>query len=181
MKTPILFFLVIGLAWGKFSWGSCPKVTLQSNFELERYMGTWYEILRTKDANFEKGDCVRATYTLNDTIVLVENSGFFNGTWDSVEGYAYCEEKRSGQCYVKFSEYAPAGDYEVVSTDYENFVVVFSCFSSGVGNWRYAWLLGRTPTIDITPHIALIESLGVKSDELYKTRQTDCPAFVSNK
>jgi apolipoprotein D and lipocalin family protein len=59
------------------------------NFELEPYLGTWYEIARL-DHRFERGlSNVTANYSLReDGGVRVLNRGYRteNGTWDESEG-----------------------------------------------------------------------------------------------
>ena len=61
-------------------------------FELERYLGTWYEIARL-DHSFERGlSSVTATYSLReDGGVRVVNRGYngSEGIWDEAEGKAY--------------------------------------------------------------------------------------------
>ena len=62
------------------------------NFELQRYLGTWYEIARL-DHSFERGlEQVTANYSLRDDGgVKVINKGF-NATkskWKQAEGKAY--------------------------------------------------------------------------------------------
>ena len=58
-----------------------------------------------------------------------------------IKGYAECE---GAQCGVSFFWYTPTGDYRVVSTDYENYSVVYSC-EKYLGFYRMqgAWILGR--------------------------------------
>jgi apolipoprotein D and lipocalin family protein len=62
------------------------------NFELESYLGTWYEIARL-DHKFERGlSNVTANYALRDDGgVDVLNRGYYaeKGKWDEAEGKAY--------------------------------------------------------------------------------------------
>lgn len=51
-------------------------------------------------------------------------------------------------CAVKFKWFVPQGDYRVVSTDYENYSVVYSCSKVfGVYRVEFAWILGRIADI----------------------------------
>jgi apolipoprotein D and lipocalin family protein len=172
----LLIFVSVFVADATFSWGSCPDVTLQSNFNVTRYTGTWYELLRNKDMPYEKGTCSRALYGLNaDGTLSVLNSEVRKGVWESVDGYAYCDKKNPAQCHVKFSWLAPAGDYKVVSTDYVNYSLVFSCFSIGIAHWKWTWLLARNTNFDFAQFVPTIESWGIPSSGLYYTPQTNCP------
>ncbi len=55
-------------------WG-CPNIQLESSFNLNNYVGMWYEHVRDKNVFYEKGDCVQARYAiLGDGTVEVRNS-----------------------------------------------------------------------------------------------------------
>ena len=51
----------------KVSFGFCDQPTLQSNFDVSQYVGTWFEIIRGDPNTFyEKGgDCIQSRYKLN--------------------------------------------------------------------------------------------------------------------
>ncbi|OMJ65977.1 hypothetical protein SteCoe_37338 [Stentor coeruleus] len=162
---------------GTFEWGSCPKVVLQSDFDLSKYLGNWFELIRNKDMKYEKGECSKANYSMNlDGTVRVFNSEVRDEQWSNIEGYAYCDSTNPAHCHVKFSKFAPAGDYQVVSTDYENYSLVFSCFSIGIAHWKWAWLLARDVNFDIAPYVSAIENFGIPASGLHYTQQTNCPA-----
>ena len=44
--------------------GDCPNVKLQENFNVNSYMGLWYEFERSSNIPFEKGICINAFYEL---------------------------------------------------------------------------------------------------------------------
>ena len=41
--------------------------------DVQKYKGTWYEMLRDKDNTIEEGECVRAIYGDSDSGVSVKN------------------------------------------------------------------------------------------------------------
>ena len=41
-------------------WGPCPTLNYQDNFDIQKYLGTWYEATRMKGTQFESGNCARA-------------------------------------------------------------------------------------------------------------------------
>jgi len=146
MKIPHLLFQTLGLFLLSSCVGMPDKVSPVSNFELDRYLGTWYEIARL-DHSFERGlEQVTANYSLRDDGgVRVLNRGYATetGTWDDAEGKAYfVEDNTTG--YLKVSFFGPFyGSYVVFELDQANYQYAFI---SGPDT-SYLWLLSRTPTI----------------------------------
>ena len=130
--------------------GGClgmPKdVTPVQNFELERYLGKWYEIARL-DHSFERGlSQVTAEYSLReDGGVAVVNSGYSaeDKEWNQAEGKAFFVDDISTG-YLKVSFFGPFyGSYVIFELDQENYQYAFV---SGPDH-DYLWLLARTPDL----------------------------------
>lgn len=173
----VLSFLIAVQAGAGWGMGWCPKPALQPNFDITRYLGTWYEAARVKNIQFESGDCVTAQYSLNpNNTVKVVNSQYKDSGYTSMEGVAYCEASKSGQCYVKFSANQPWGDYEVVATDYQTYSIVYSCTNLYLAHYSIAWVLARDSTFDPTVAVQSLAALGLDQTDFYFTRQTDCPS-----
>jgi hypothetical protein len=49
---------------------------------------------------------------------------------------------------VKFFPYAPAGDYEVLDTDYFTYAIVYSCSNFYLAKSEYIWVLTRAQFVD---------------------------------
>ena len=116
-------------------------------FELERYLGKWYEIARL-DHSFERGlEQVTAEYSLRDDGgVRVVNRGFDTGkgAWDEAVGKAYFVETED-LGYLKVSFFGPFyGAYVVFELDQDGYQYAFV---SGPDR-SYLWFLSRTPTVD---------------------------------
>ncbi|MEG2614614.1 MAG: lipocalin family protein [Alistipes sp.] len=134
-------------------------------FDLQRYMGDWYEIARI-DHPFERGLIgVRATYTLLDaTHIEVINSGFDPHTSQRRETHGEgVVSGQVGQLRVSFSRFFSA-DYNVLAVGeaYEWALV-------GSRSPRYLWILARTPrlTPELLAHIVqLAVARGYKSEKL---------------
>jgi apolipoprotein D and lipocalin family protein len=175
MKSLIFGLFVLSVSVSAvFSWGSCPQTTLQKDFDLKNYMGTWYEIVRTIDFPYEHGTCSQAEYRILDNgYVRVNNSEIVDNKLSYVIGKAYCEDG-IGQCYVKFFDLAPWGDYEVIATDYENYSIVFGCTSIGIAHWKYGWVLSRDSSLDSTSFLPILENLGITAEKLQFTSHTGC-------
>lgn len=132
-----------------------------NGFELDRYLGSWYEIARL-DHSFERGlSKVTAEYSLReDGGVRVVNRGYetAEGKWSEAEGKAYfVGEPSVGQLKVSF--FGPFyGAYNVIELDKESYQ-----WSLVVGpDTDYLWILSRTPTMDK----ALVEQLLSRAEAL---------------
>lgn len=119
------------------------------NFELDRYLGKWYEIARL-DHSFERGlSQVTAEYSLrNDGGVLVVNRGFSSSEkeWKEAGGKAYLVNGGS-EGYLKVSFFGPFySSYVVFGLDHKSYQYAFV---SGPST-KYLWLLARTPSVEPT-------------------------------
>ncbi|MEZ5277422.1 MAG: lipocalin family protein [Opitutaceae bacterium] len=142
-------------------------------FELERYLGKWYEIARL-DHSFERGlEQVTAEYSLReDGGVRVLNRGYSvtKGAWKEAEGRAYfVEEETLG--YLKVSFFGPFyGSYIVFELDEADYQYALVAGPST----DYLWLLSRTPTMDAGLMKELLEtarSRGFDTDKLIIVNQ----------
>lgn len=143
-------------------------ITPISGFELNRYLGTWYEIARL-DHRFERGlTDIHAEYSLRDDGgVRVINSGYDaeKGERHSAEGKAYFTDSSAiGSLEVSF--FGPFyGAYNIIALDKTDYRYVMI-----TGNSRdYLWILSRTPTLDRTTLDALVEqakTLGFATQDL---------------
>ena len=72
--------------------GSCAKPALEPNFDLDLYLGTWFEMERSEAIKFEKGECVTANYSLLDSgyVEVLNSQMFSDGTLDWLKGTARC-------------------------------------------------------------------------------------------
>ncbi|SDU05009.1 lipocalin family protein [Halopseudomonas salegens] len=143
------------------------QVTPVDNFQLERYLGTWYEIARL-DHSFERGlSQVTAEYSQRDDGgVRVLNRGYdaAKGEWSEAEGKAYFVED-SDVGFLRVSFFGPFyGAYGIfeLDSDYQY------AFVSGPSS-DYLWLLARSPEVDeavIEHFVTRAKALGFAVDEL---------------
>lgn len=148
-----------------------------SGFELDRYLGTWYEVARL-DHRFERGmSHVTANYSMRDDGgVAVVNRGYVTDKqeWETADGKAYfVGEADVGQLKVSF--FGPFyGGYNIVDLDQESYQ-----YSLIVGpNRDYLWILSRTPKMDpdiLARLVAVADGLDFPVDELIYVDQQDQP------
>ncbi len=142
-------------------------------FEINRYLGKWYEIARF-DHSFERGlSNVSAEYSLRDDgDIRVINRGYNvkKGKWSQAEGRAkFIGSPDVGSLKVSF--FGPFyGGYNIVELDKKNYQYVMI-----VGNDRsYLWILSRMPTLDTNIKQKLIQKakrLGFPVDQLIYVSQ----------
>ena len=146
-----------------------PKdITPVSNFNLEKYLGKWYEIARL-DHSFERGlTGVTADYTLRkDGGVRVLNRGYSEkeAKWKEVEGRAYFV-KQPDQGYLKVSFFWQFyGSYVIFELDHEGYQ--YSLVSGP--DKSYLWILARCPEIGDELKKTLLEkaaTLGFDTNKL---------------
>ena len=144
-----------------------PFVPPVTDFDLDRYLGTWYEIARL-DHSFERGlTRTSAEYTLRaDGGVRVLNRGFnaVKNRWQEAEGRAYFVLDPN-TAYLKVSFFGPFyGAYIVTELDPE-----FEYALVSGPNHDYLWILARTPHLEATVRdrlVARAKALGFATDEL---------------
>jgi apolipoprotein D and lipocalin family protein len=140
-------------------------------FELNRYLGTWYEIARL-DHPFERGlDQVSAEYSLRDDGgVRVLNRGKSSNGWKTAEGKAYfAQNPKIG--FLKVSFFGPFFASYVIFDLSPDYRTAYVCGP----NRTYLWLLARTPTLppeEIARFIRRSEALGFNTDALIFPEQT---------
>ena len=158
----LVFFLVSGCT------GVPEGVEPVRGFELERYLGTWYEIARL-DHSFERGlSEVTANYALReDGGVRVLNRGYSaqEKSWDEAEGKAYFVGDQDVG-HLKVSFFGPFyGAYVVFGLDREDYQYAFVAGP----DTSYLWLLAREPQVSeevLQRFIRQARELGFATDEL---------------
>lgn len=139
-----------------------------SGFQVERYLGTWYEIARL-DHGFERGlSRVTATYSARDDGGIdVVNRGWLaeSAAWKQARGRAYFVD-RPDQAYLKVSFFGPFyGSYAVLELDRQDYRYALV---SGPSR-SYLWLLARSPTLDAATRdrlVARAAALGFDTSQL---------------
>ena len=117
------------------------------DFELDRYLGKWYEIARL-DHSFERGlEQVTAEYSLRDDGgIRVVNQGFdtIKQRWERAEGKAYfIGDSDVGRLKVSF--FGPFyGGYNIIDLDQESYRYALVAGP----DTSYLWILARQPQLD---------------------------------
>lgn len=170
MFRPLLIALSLLLAACNYT----PKdIKPIEGFQVDQYLGTWYEIARL-DHSFERGlEKVTATYSMReDGGLKVINRGFdpVKQEWKEAVGKAYfIDTPDIGKLKVSF--FGPFyGGYNIIELDkpYYNYVMICGPDKS------YFWILSRTPQLPYPIKAQLIskaKELGFATDELIYVSQ----------
>ncbi len=147
-------------------------VTPVSGFDVNRYLGRWYEIARL-DHGFESGlEKVTAEYSLRqDGGLRVVNRGFdtAGGEWREAEGKAYfIDNPQTGRLKVSF--FGPFyGSYNIIALDRSAYRYALVCGP----DTSYLWILARSPDLDRTIVDGLVSraaALGFDTSQLIYVR-----------
>lgn len=150
-----------------------------SNFDLTRYLGTWYEIARLpmKHEPAENTD-ISAFYELqeNGKVKVINRSRNPQAEVDEAIGEATVVDGENGKLEVTFLpeglKWIPftKGDYWVlkIDTDYTTALV-------GEPNLKYLWILNRSQHLDqsvIDEYLVYAQGLGYELDNIIYPKHT---------
>jgi apolipoprotein D and lipocalin family protein len=167
MALTIRIFSLLSLMMLTACTGKPERVIPVSPFDLQRYLGTWYEIARL-DHSFERGlTDVSATYSLNqDGSVKVVNKGWdaAENKWSEAIGKAkFVEDPKTA--HLKVSFFGPFyGSYVVFYLEDDYSVALVSGY-----NTHYFWLLSRTKTLSqekIDVYLKIVKQAGFATESL---------------
>lgn len=170
MKTLLfLLLLALGIVFFVF-YRQSHRVNIPelADFNIQKYMGKWYEIART-DISFERGlEQVYAEYAPGENgRIAVTNRGYSEESqeWQEARAYAVATPVKSHFKVYFFP--LIAGNYQVayVNEDYTLALV------SG-GTLGYLWILSRTPSISPEQKqqmLSLAKTLGYDVGKLHFT------------
>lgn len=173
MKSKILLLLsvfligTVGISCQTNKNNKTMNTTTVSNLDVNRFMGSWYEIARYEHS-FEKGMThVKANYSLlPDGTIRVLNSGMKNGKKKEIEGKARKKKDSNSNSKLEVSFFLWFySDYFVFELDdnYQYAVI-------GSSSDKYLWILSRTPQLPqstINDLLIKIKKRGYDTSKLY--------------
>ena len=167
----LIWISVWGLALRSASANGLPALQTVQSVNLNRYMGTWYEIASFPQ-RFQKG-CVAsmATYSLRDdgkvSVINQCRNETLDGKLRSAKGKAWVVDKRTN-AKLKVQFFWPfSGDYWIIDlgSNYE-FAVV------GHPKRTYLWILSREPQMDSGTYEAILQRLKAQGYDLSRLKKT---------
>ena len=159
-------------AQASFHMGGCPAFTdMGAEFDVTRYTGKWFEVVRDKFTTFEiLSGCVQADYGLKDDgSISVSNMAhrFFLG-WGGIDGSAV-QSDVTGPASLNVNFFAEPsadlpGNYFVIDTDYDTYSVVYNCAErlGGLISTDVMWILAREQVLSDDALIDIIKVIEEK-------------------
>ncbi|KAL3286332.1 hypothetical protein HHI36_000840 [Cryptolaemus montrouzieri] len=166
--------------------GKCPTISsVQQNFDLNRYLGKWYEAEKYFMIFEAGGKCNSANYSLNEngTVKVLNEEIDILGKQSSIVGVARpagaADEAKFLVSFPSYPVQTGEAPYWVLETDYDNYAVVWSCTELPIISTRFAWILTRerNPSTDVVQKAyAVFDRLNLDKTQLQKTDQSNCPS-----
>ena len=171
----VLLILVLGILGLASAEAQDKPLEVVDHVDLERYLGTWYEIA-TIPQRFQKG-CVgvTATYSLRpDGKIRVINrcrKETLDGQLRDIEGKAWVVDKKTN-AKLKVQFFWPfSGAYWIIELDKDyQWAVV------GHPDRTYYWILSRTPQMDPALYDELLRRAAAKGYDTSKIKKTLQPS-----
>lgn len=184
MKLLILLLAGFGLVTAQVpGFGGCPDFDSLPEFDMNKFLGTWYEAERYVNI-FEAGTrCVKTNYTKAvDGRILVANEimNRFTSIKRVLEGEVRLVVKGSESLInVKYPNLPIPYESQlsVLDTDYDSFAVMWSCSSLGIVNTQNAWILTReklAPGTVMQKAYGILDKFKLSRTFFVKTDQNNC-------
>ncbi|KAI4470524.1 apolipoprotein d [Holotrichia oblita] len=149
-KCVCLFGLVVTLASAQIpSLGFCPSYTPMEDFDMNRFLGKWYEAERYFTFSDIGSRCVVTDYAKTATgkiYVSNEYTSRLTGVTRVVNGNVQQNQRDGeGKIQVKYTTQPLSSEATLVvlDTDYDSYAVIWSCSGFGLLHAENAWLLTR--------------------------------------
>lgn len=171
---------LLSLMVGLYACKTAPLETVPQ-VDIEKYMGTWYEISSIPQ-RFQRGCyCTMAEYRLNKDKRYVEVLNSCRkysaaGTIDTAKGKAFVADTETN-AKLKVQFFWPfKGKYWILALapDYSYTMV-------GHPNRQYLWILNRMPQMEEKQYKELVELAAAKGFDTQLLQRTDQSCFISGK
>nr|CAD7262258.1 unnamed protein product [Timema shepardi] len=175
--------------------GKADKARLVTSWPLfsVQFQGLWYELRRQPNAFEPDSVCVTG-----DVAVTPQGGLTIVNRWYNTVSSQHVllngvlrranNDSQDGRLIVKFTNTNTDVEYSVLGTDYDNYLVVWSCWASSVVNGvpqytGYSWVLGRNKVLsqEALDAVSSIETSHNIDRTLYEdTRHDNCPINSSS-
>ncbi|XP_063548914.1 uncharacterized protein LOC134756051 [Cydia strobilella] len=168
------------------SLGWCPDYQPMANFNMNRFLGTWYEAERYFTVSELGSRCVTTKYEQTpEGRILVSNeiTNSLTGMKRVMDGHLQVIGREGeGRIIVKYSSLPVPYDNEfsILDTDYDNYAVMWSCSGIGPVHTQNAWVLTRDRLANMQimqSAYGVLDRFKISRAFFVKTNQADCNVF----
>ncbi|KAK9869278.1 hypothetical protein WA026_003030 [Henosepilachna vigintioctopunctata] len=161
----------------------CPDFDVVENFDLNRYLGKWYEQYRYVNVFELMGKCNVAEYSLNangSVNVHNEQVNTLTGKIKTIDGNAVpVGEITEAKFIVNFPQGGVFSNapYWVLDTDYETYSVIWSCEKHLFVSSRFLWLLSREQNASdktVKKMYAVLDKFNIDRSLMVSADQENC-------
>lgn len=149
-----------------------PPLAVAEDVELDRYLGTWYEIASFEGVRFQEG-CAGTTADYarrDDGRIEVVNRCVRDGELDAVRGVARRADEDGPAAKLEVSIVWPFwGDYWILEVDESRYALV------GTPSRGYLWVLAREPELDDAVYERLVGIAEERGFDVSRLRRTPQP------
>ncbi|XP_032529061.2 apolipoprotein D-like [Danaus plexippus] len=165
------------------SLGWCPDYQPMADFNVNRFLGTWYESERYFTVSELGSRCVAIKYNSTpEGRILVSNeiTNSLTGLKRVLEGsMQMIGREGEGRMMIKYTALPRTYDNEfsILDTDYDNYAVMWSCSGIGPVHIQNAWVLTREripPLMVLQSAYSALERFRISRTFFVKTDQADC-------
>ncbi|KAL5281896.1 hypothetical protein ACFFRR_005291 [Megaselia abdita] len=180
-----VFLITFGIesVWTQIpAYGLCPDVVVEEDFDINSYMGKWFEYARYPFVYEVARKCNTVYYKKDDRkTISISNESIdrYSGKKKNTTGTA--KLRSSGKLSVSFRDSDPPRrpNYYILGTDYNNYAIIFSCREMGIRNSHIEmlWILTRKrkPSRQIISEaFEVIDANSLSRSSLAKTEQENC-------
>jgi len=125
---------------------ACPKIPLVKNFNVDKFMGVWYEIQAQPSIFQSIKKCFRSEYKRNGDTIVVSSKGLNNGNRPASSISRMTLTSTPAKMLTDFVSGFTV-PYEVVDTDYTSYACVHSCLSFGPITNDFFFIYSRERTL----------------------------------
>ncbi|KAG7205485.1 hypothetical protein KM043_007472 [Ampulex compressa] len=164
--------------------GYCREYVPMADFDMNKFLGVWYEAERYFQLSEVISRCVMSNYTLEpDGKLRVSNEvrNRYTGIKRILEGEIKQPSSKAdaGKLLIKYTTipFAPETKYSILETDYDSFAVLWSCTNIGPLHTQNAWLMTRErlpPGEVMQKAYGVLDKYKISKTFFVKTDQEDC-------
>lgn len=127
--------------------GTCSQVSQQENFDINKFMGTWYPVLLVPNEFIAAKHCIAYNYTLHGShqVTFAETGVDENRAPTARQLILDICEDEECTFITQGAGFRPTIHSTILATDYTTFACMYSCLQRFTFKGEFGWVLSREP------------------------------------